>query len=218
MASYRYARKLASSSSVVTASVLLAAALAPARASARPGGSAALAAASAARTVAARPTAHRGPQQAGPVAVHGTPVPLASAPQIPVGSGPVLNGTFVKFSISDRVSLQVNVGSGDALLTTTDITIPEVGSSLTLGTSYNSLLTGSGVAVSSNGDGWRSREGADVQLYPADDGSVTFLGEDGTAGKFTLQSGSTTMYNSLASSTSRCRRTSQARAGAPGGR
>jgi YD repeat-containing protein len=111
--------------------------------------------------------------------------PLGPAPSIPVGSGPVHNGTFLSFKISDKVSLRVNAGSGDALLTTDDLVIPELGSALTLGTSYNSLLTGSGVAAGSNGDGWRSREGADVQLYPASDGSVTYLGEDGTAGKFT---------------------------------
>ncbi len=103
-----------------------------------------------------------------------------------MGSGPVPNGTFQSFSISDKVSLRVNVGSGNVLLTTTDISIPEIGTSLVLGTSYNSLLTGSGVAVGSNGYGWRQREGIDVQLYPASsDNSVTYLGEDGTAGKFT---------------------------------
>lgn len=91
----------------------------------------------------------------------------------------------MSFSISDKVLLRVNVGSGNALLTTTDMTIPETGSSLVLGTSYNSLLVGSGVPVGSNGYGWRQREGIDVQLYPASDGSVTYLGEDGTAGKFT---------------------------------
>lgn len=109
---------------------------------------------------------------------------LASAPQIPVGTGPVLNGTFLSFGISDRVSLKVNVGSGNALVTTSDITVPEIGSSLTLGSAYNSLLAGSGEPVGSNGYGWRQREGADVQLYPASDGTVTYLGEDGTAGTF----------------------------------
>jgi YD repeat-containing protein len=109
---------------------------------------------------------------------------VSSPPSIPVGSGPVRSATFMSFSMSDRVSLRVNMGSGNALVTTNDITVPEIGSSLVLGTSYNSLLTGSGVAAGSNGSGWRQREGIDVQLYPASDGSVTYLGEDGTAGKF----------------------------------
>jgi RHS repeat-associated protein len=119
---------------------------------------------------------------------------VASPPSIPVGTGPVKNGTFRSFAISDKVSLGVNVGSGNALLTTSDVTVPEIGSSLTLGTSYNSLLVGSGVAQGAEGYGWRQREGVDVQLYPASsDNSVTLLGEDGTAGKFTApQSGSHT--------------------------
>jgi YD repeat-containing protein len=125
-----------------------------------------------------------------PAALHQAVTLLAAAPSIPVGSGPVPNGTFQSFAISDRVSLRVNVGSGDALLTTGDITIPQVGSSLTLGASYNSLLVGSGEATGSmDANGWRQREGADVQLYPASDGSVTYLGEDGTAGKFTPSGG-----------------------------
>jgi hypothetical protein len=85
---------------------------------------------------------------------------VSSPPSIPVGSGPVRHGTFMSFGISDTVSLRVNVGSGNVLLTTTDITIPEVGSSLVLGTSYNSLLTGSGVAVGSNGAGGGSARGS----------------------------------------------------------
>ncbi|MGD0607990.1 MAG: hypothetical protein ABSA53_30925 [Streptosporangiaceae bacterium] len=47
------------------------------------------------------------------------------------------------------------------------------------------------IPVGSNGYGWRQREGIDVQLYPASsDNSVTYLGEDGTAGKFTSSGGS----------------------------
>lgn len=126
-----------------------------------------------------------GAAQQSPAVVYRPLQSVSSAPSIPVGSGPVPNGTFMSFNISDKVSLQVNVGSGNVLLRTTDITVPEIGTSLVLGTSYNSLLTGSGVAVGSNGYGWRQREGIDVQLYPASDGSVTYLGEDGTAGKFT---------------------------------
>src|SRR5579875_2769313 len=124
---------------------------------------------------------------------------VSSPPSIPVGSGPVKNGTFLNFSISDKVSLQVNVGSGDALLTTSDIAIPEQGTSLTLGTSYNSLLTASGVPQGAEGYGWRQREGVDVQLYPASsDGSVTMLGEGGTAGKFTAPGSGSSIYGSPA--------------------
>ena len=133
----------------------------------------------------------------GPVLPRARAGTVTNPPSIPVGTGPVKNGTFRSFSISDKVSLRVNVGSGDALLTTSDITIPEIGSSLTLGTSYNSLLVGSGVPQGAEGYGWRQREGIDVQLYPASsDNSVTFVGEDGTAGKFTPSTGNT--YNNPA--------------------
>lgn len=133
----------------------------------------------------------------GPVMPRARAGTVATPPSIPVGSGPIPSGTFMSFSISDKVSLRVNVGSGDALLTTSDITVPEIGSALTLGTSYNSLLVGSGVAQGAEGYGWRQREGIDVQLYPASsDNSVTLVGEDGTAGKFTPSSGNT--YNSPA--------------------
>lgn len=125
---------------------------------------------------------------AGPLAPRAAAGSLALAPAIPAGSGPAENATFLHFPISDKVSLQVNAGSGDALLTTSDITVH--GSPLTLGASYNSLLVSSGVATGEMGAyGWRQREGADVQLYPADDGSVTFLGQAGTAGKFTPAGG-----------------------------
>jgi hypothetical protein len=88
---------------------------------------------------------------AGPFAEFG-PSPTVSytysqpAPTVGVGSGPVPNATFLHFPISDKVSLQVNVGSGDALLTTSDLSIPEMDTNVTLGTSYNSLLTNSSVA------------------------------------------------------------------------
>ena len=124
---------------------------------------------------------------------------VASPPSIPVGTGPVKNGTFLSFAVSDRVSLRVNVGSGDALVTTSDVAVPEIGSTLTLGASYNSLLTGSGVATGSEGSGWRQREGVDVQLYPASsDKSVTLVGPDGTAGKFTAPATGSSTFGSPA--------------------
>ena len=61
----------------------------------------------------------------GPVLPRARAGTVTNPPSIPVGTGPVKNGTFRSFSISDKVSLRVNVGSGDALLTTSDITIPE---------------------------------------------------------------------------------------------
>jgi YD repeat-containing protein len=131
------------------------------------------------------------------------------APSIPLGSGPVMNATQLKFPISDKAALKVNVGSGDALFTTSDIALPEQGSSLTLGVAYNSLLAGSQVSVGSDGVGWRQREGVDERLYLGADGSLTYLGEDGNAGKFTAGSGSSFVsppqfHVTLAKSTTAC--------------
>ena len=96
------------------------------------------------------------------------------------------NATQLRFPISDKVALQVNVGSGNALITTSDLTLPEQGSALTLGVDYNSLLAGSQIAIDhADGTGWTQREGIDVRLYLGSDGSLTYVGEDGTAGKFT---------------------------------
>jgi RHS repeat-associated protein len=114
---------------------------------------------------------------------------------VPLGTGPAPSATFLSFPISDKASLRVNVGSGDALFTTSDLALPEAAGPLTLGADYNSLLVGSSVGTGSAGIGWRQREGGDVRLYPnlGTAGSVTFVGEDGTAGTFSEpQSGSTT--------------------------
>jgi YD repeat-containing protein len=100
-------------------------------------------------------------------------------------TGPVSNATFLNFPISDKASLQVNVGSGNALFTTSDITLPEIAGGLILGNDYNSLLTGSVINQGADRNGWRQREGVDVRLYLGSDGTITLLGEDGTAGTFT---------------------------------
>jgi RHS repeat-associated protein len=120
------------------------------------------------------------------------------APSVPVGTGPVSSGTFLSFPISDKVSLQVNVGSGNALLTTSDITLPETDSDLMLGNDYNSLLVSSAVNEGADRNGWRQREGVDVRLYLGSNGTITLLGEDGTAGTFSAPSGSGTTYGSPA--------------------
>jgi RHS repeat-associated protein len=118
------------------------------------------------------------------------------APSVPIGTGPVPNATLLSFPISDKVSLQVNVGSGNALVTTSDITVPEADGGLTLGDDYNSLLVNSAVDEGADRNGWRQREGVDVRLYLGGNGTITLLGEDGTAGTFSAPSGSGTTYGS----------------------
>lgn len=58
---------------------------------------------------------------------------------VPVGIGPARNGTFLTFKLADYLELKVNVGSGDAMVRTTDISLPGIGGYLTVGAAYNSL-------------------------------------------------------------------------------
>jgi YD repeat-containing protein len=122
------------------------------------------------------------------------------APSVPLGTGPVPNATFLSFAVSDRASLRVNVGSGNALFTTSDLTLPEMSGSLTLGADYNSLLAGTVMNTGADLNGWRQRQGADVRLYlgAGTGGTITLLGPDGTAGAFTAPAGSGTVYGSPA--------------------
>ncbi|MEU7945043.1 RHS repeat-associated core domain-containing protein [Micromonospora taraxaci] len=108
-----------------------------------------------------------------------------AAPSVPKGTGPVRNGTTLSFSLSDRLQAKVNVGSGNLMLSSTELSLPGVAENVTIGATFNSLLLGSDLANGSHGPGWRTRAGQDVRLYAADDGSVTYAAADGVVGKFT---------------------------------
>ncbi|MFI5494864.1 RHS repeat-associated core domain-containing protein [Actinoplanes sp. NPDC051859] len=111
----------------------------------------------------------------------------AEAPAVPKGTGPVRNATQLSFSLTDRLQMQVNVGSGNLLLTSTELTLPGVADNVTLGAAYNSLLVGTSIANGALGPGWRTRSGADVRLVEASgDKSVTYVAADGVIGKFTV--------------------------------
>jgi RHS repeat-associated protein len=117
-------------------------------------------------------------------------------PDPPVGTGPTRNGTFLTFQVSDHVEVKVNVGSGNALVRTSDLLQPALSRTVTLGAAYNSLLLGHDMDEGRLGYGWRAREGGEQQLFEAEDGSVLFVDGDGVNGKFTLKSGSSTTYTS----------------------
>ncbi|MEV4373713.1 RHS repeat-associated core domain-containing protein [Nonomuraea sp. NPDC049637] len=117
-------------------------------------------------------------------------------PDPPVGTGPTRNGTFLTYQVSDHVEVKVNVGSGNALVRTADLTQPALSRTVTLGAVYNSLLLGHGMDEGLLGNGWRTREGFEQQLFEAEDGAVLLVDGDGVNGKFTLKSGSTTSYAS----------------------
>ncbi|MEW2426430.1 RHS repeat-associated core domain-containing protein [Micromonospora sp. NPDC047644] len=110
---------------------------------------------------------------------------LAGPISVPIGTGPVRNGTFSTFQLTDRLTAQVNTGSGNLLIRSTDLALPGIADSLVLGAAYNSLLTGSEVPTGSLGYSWRTRAGVDVRLIKADDNSVTYVAADGVIGRFT---------------------------------
>ena len=105
-------------------------------------------------------------------------------PSVPPGTGSARNGTFASFAVSDKVSIQVNVGSGNLLVTTADLVVPQVSGSMALGVAYNSLLTETGFPVGTTGNGWRQRLGGDVRVYQAPGGDMVFFGLDGACGTF----------------------------------
>ncbi|MFE9191538.1 RHS repeat-associated core domain-containing protein [Micromonospora sp. NPDC007208] len=104
---------------------------------------------------------------------------------VPIGTGPVRNGLFSTFQLTDRLTAQVNTGSGNLLIRSTDLVLPGIADNVVLGAAYNSLLTGSEVPAGSFGHSWRTRAGVDVRLIRADDGSVTYVAADGVIGRFT---------------------------------
>ncbi|MEU1587182.1 RHS repeat-associated core domain-containing protein [Micromonospora sp. NPDC005710] len=110
---------------------------------------------------------------------------LAGPISVPIGTGPVRNGLFSTFQLTDRLTAQVNTGSGNLLIRSTDLVLPGIADDLVLGASYNSLLTGSEVPAGALGHSWRTRAGVDVRLIRADDNSVTYVAADGVIGRFT---------------------------------
>ncbi|MFC6878983.1 MULTISPECIES: RHS repeat-associated core domain-containing protein [Actinomadura] len=110
----------------------------------------------------------------------------AVAASVPVGIGPVRNGTFLSFNLADYLQLKVNVGSGNAMVRTTDMSLPGIGGNVTVGAAYNSLLHAADVATGVISPGWRTRLGQDVRLYKNSGNSVTMTGPDGTSGVFTV--------------------------------
>jgi len=113
---------------------------------------------------------------------------LAAAPTVAKGTGPTRSGTFLDFELSDKIAARINVASGNLLIQGHGMTLPGISGDVTLGTAFNSLLLGTTVQNGQHGPGWRTRGGGDVRLYPASDGSVTFINTDGVVGKFTSTS------------------------------
>ncbi|MEV6415351.1 DUF6531 domain-containing protein [Kribbella sp. NPDC051718] len=91
-------------------------------------------------------------------------------------TGPRPSATRIPFSISDKVSASVDVGTGNLLVTTSDLALPGIQGDLQLGLDYNSLRLAAGAALPSGaaGAGWAMRLGQDTKLILNTDNSVLF--------------------------------------------
>ncbi|GAA2018192.1 hypothetical protein GCM10009740_02410 [Terrabacter terrae] len=109
----------------------------------------------------------------------------AGVAPLPVGPRP--NATRVEFRAAERVSASVDVGTGNLLVTTTDLTLPGVDQDVQLGLDFNSLLLGAGSALPAGaaGKGFATRLGQDTKLVANTDGTVLYLAPGGLEGLYT---------------------------------
>jgi RHS repeat-associated protein len=109
-------------------------------------------------------------------------------------TGSARNGTYTSFALTDKLTAQVNVASGNLLVESADLTLPGIGRDVTLGAAYNSLLVRTDLASGAFGPGWRTLSGRDVRVIAHQDGSVLYVAPGGNTGLFTPAGGGT--YNS----------------------
>ena len=102
------------------------------------------------------------------------------------GTGEQRNGTLLSFPLTDRLIAKVNVGSGNLLVSSTDLTVPALGQDVAVGPVYNSLLIDSSLEVADYGHGWRARSGKEVALVDNGNSSLTYIDPSGVTGVFTV--------------------------------
>jgi RHS repeat-associated protein len=104
----------------------------------------------------------------------------------PTLTGPRPSATRIPFPISDKVSASVDVGTGNLLVTTSDLALPGIQADLQLGLTYNSLRLASSAALPSGaaGAGWAMRVGQDTKVILNSDNSVLYLAPEGREGLF----------------------------------
>ncbi|MCU1667931.1 MAG: hypothetical protein JWP40_858 [Blastococcus sp.] len=103
-----------------------------------------------------------------------------------LGAGERSGATRVPFTIGDKIAAQVDVGSGNLLVTTTQFSLPRRnGSTLDVGLAYNSVTrTNQGEFDGSISDGWRLSTAADIRLAERGQLTVTYYGPNGLTGTF----------------------------------
>jgi RHS repeat-associated protein len=104
-----------------------------------------------------------------------------------LGAGQRPGATRIPFTIGDKIGAQVDVGSGNLLVTSTQFSLPRrSGSTLDVGLAYNSVTrTDQGNLDSTISDGWRLSTATDVRLTSVNGGrAVVYSGPNGLTGTF----------------------------------
>lgn len=115
-----------------------------------------------------------------PIAVS-APAASAAAPIGGTGIGERPNYTLLAAPLADRVAVEVNPGTGNLELRSTDVQIRGTGLNYSLVRYYNSMATGSGAF----GQNDTMSNGADVHLTPGANGTVTYTAPSGFAVVYT---------------------------------
>ncbi|MGW7318257.1 RHS repeat domain-containing protein [Streptomyces sp. NPDC054865] len=97
------------------------------------------------------------------------------------GAGERPGATRLKFAAGDHVGAQVDVGTGNLLVTTSDLTLPGINGDTGLGVAYNSAAIGTEAtgAKAAAGHGWKLTP-YDTALRVHEEGSITYYGRGGT--------------------------------------
>jgi RHS repeat-associated protein len=133
-------------------------------------------------------------------------VGLAAVPaQAALPTGPTTTGvtgsrpsaTNLSFPISDRVAAQVDVATGNLLVSTAGLSLTGVNSSVQIGQVYNSLGFQTGSTSTPAANGWSyNLDGAGSLAINGT--NPVYVGPDGSTWQFTPVAGSTTAYMSPA--------------------
>ncbi len=121
-----------------------------------------------------------------PSLVAGKAVAAPSTGVTPVdGLGDVGFYDYFTDTINKHIKLKVNVGDGNLVVETSDVSIRGTGIDLSLGGTYNSLQN----HFAQHGTGWNFNFGSDVALQSNSDGSMTYFDPTGHAWTYQSKSG-----------------------------
>lgn len=130
------------------------------------------------------------------VALSASPLPAFGATDIGdlEFAGERAGGSRLKFPAGDSVVAQVDVGSGNLMVSVKAISLVGVKTKIETGAFYNSVAVNSIGASTRLGRGWGLDYTPSISLKTNTDSSVTYTGPGGLTAVFALKAGSTTAY------------------------